>query len=319
MPPVSLNMPVEIACNSNPEPTELMHTKIETITPEKATEYLGKNTHNRKLRQKHVEALANEMRNGNWVVTHQGIAFSDKGELIDGQHRMAACILCKKTIEVLVSRHVAANGHPFCAQDVIDRGSIRSIGDQLQLSQGLKNAFVATSSARWIISVFLNHATSTPSLGNIQQVLEMYEEDIQVTYRHLTPTSIFRKAWIIGSIALARHVHAEEVDEMSRKLGNGIDLRGGDPILALRNWLIDIGGSNRGNDRAAKEMVLNALHHSLTGNQIKKVFIGVKGLDYFTSRQEKEIKKIRSLFGYKQDLKVSSVMKKNSKKNLSQA
>jgi hypothetical protein len=294
-----------------------MHTRIETITPEKAQEYLGKNTHNRKLRQKHVESLANEIRNGNWVVTHQGIAFSDTGELIDGQHRLAACILAKKEIEIMVSRHVSANGKPFTAQDIIDRGSIRSVGDQLALTKGLANANMATAACRWIITMALNHWGQTASIGNIQTLLELYGEQIQAVHSRICHTNIFRKSWIVGSLAFAARVHPDEVYEMARKLGDGDDMKTGDPILTLRNWLIDIGGSIRNKDRVSKEQFFNAIYHSLTGGTIKKVYVGAKGFDYFTSRQEKEIRKIRAMFGIQKDFAVTSVLKKNAKKNLS--
>lgn len=293
-----------------------MHTKIETITPEKAREYLGRNTHNRKLRQLHVESLANEMRNGNWVVTHQGIAFSETGELIDGQHRLAACVLANKDIEILVSRHVTSNGKPFCAQDIIDRGSLRTVGDQLSLTHGLQNANVATAACRWIISILMHHTRPVMSLGNAQTMLGLYGDHIAAVYARVSHTHLFRKAWIVGTLAFAARVHPDEVYEMAAKLGDGDDLKSGDPILTLRNWLIDSGGVVRKDEKSCKEQIFNAIYHSLTGGTLKRVYIGAKGFDYFVSRQEKEVKKIRAMFGVQKEFQVVSKLKRNAKKNL---
>jgi hypothetical protein len=42
------------------------------------------------------------MLNGNWVLTHQGIAISKSGKLIDGQHRLAAVVKANVPVEMMV-------------------------------------------------------------------------------------------------------------------------------------------------------------------------------------------------------------------------
>lgn len=56
-----------------------------------------------------------------WPITHQGIAFDEFGQLIDGQHRLHAIVKSKKTIPCLVS-----TGIQFEAVSVIDRGLKRN-------------------------------------------------------------------------------------------------------------------------------------------------------------------------------------------------
>lgn len=70
-----------------------MKTELVSVTPSLAREWLKKNTKNRPIRPSHVETLRQALVRGEQVTTHQGIAFDTEGELIDGQHRLAAISL----------------------------------------------------------------------------------------------------------------------------------------------------------------------------------------------------------------------------------
>ncbi|HEV8193129.1 MAG TPA: hypothetical protein VGP82_16835, partial [Ktedonobacterales bacterium] len=65
-------------------------SEVRKITPALARELLKRNTNNRALRPAHVDMLRGTMQRGEWQVTHQGLAFADDGELLDGQHRLEA-------------------------------------------------------------------------------------------------------------------------------------------------------------------------------------------------------------------------------------
>jgi len=86
--------------------TKDLTVEIEMISPKLAEEYLLKNTSNRKLRLGTVETYARDMAEGRWEVTHQGIAFNKEGELIDGQHRLSAIVLSKRSQKMVVTRNV---------------------------------------------------------------------------------------------------------------------------------------------------------------------------------------------------------------------
>ena len=69
-----------------------MNGQVKTITPNVAELMLRTNENNRPLSQRKVREYAHDMRNGNWTLTHQGILVGRGGKLIDGQHRLRACI-----------------------------------------------------------------------------------------------------------------------------------------------------------------------------------------------------------------------------------
>lgn len=83
-----------------------MRTTVETITPEMAKEYLTHNTANRTLRSKVLAYMVRDMKNGKWKLTHQGIAFDNKGNLVDGQHRLTAIAMAGVPIQMMVTRDV---------------------------------------------------------------------------------------------------------------------------------------------------------------------------------------------------------------------
>lgn len=108
-----------------------MRIEIRTITPELAEEWCRQRAPNRKLRLSLVSTYAQDMTEGRWRETHQGIAFDESGRLIDGQHRLAAIIKSGVTVTMPVAWAVAENAMPD-----IDRHARRSIADCVSISTG---------------------------------------------------------------------------------------------------------------------------------------------------------------------------------------
>lgn len=80
-----------------------IRSEVVCITPEIAKAYLETNQGNRKIRLSQVSFLATSMTRGDWVLTHQGIAISKDGILIDGQHRLLAVIKANMAIPMMVT------------------------------------------------------------------------------------------------------------------------------------------------------------------------------------------------------------------------
>lgn len=79
-------------------------SEVVTITPAVAKMCLERNPANRRLNASMVEHYAKMMLSGEWLLTHQGIAFDDCGNLLDGQHRLSAIILADIPVKMQVSR-----------------------------------------------------------------------------------------------------------------------------------------------------------------------------------------------------------------------
>src|SRR5690349_13435109 len=100
--------------------------KIETITPEIAKKYLDQNRDNRPLHRQKVSDYAREMVNQKWLLTGDTIKFDTTGRLLDGQHRLAACVQSGTTFSCLVVRNLETE--TFTALDI---GLRRTQGDVL--------------------------------------------------------------------------------------------------------------------------------------------------------------------------------------------
>lgn len=113
-----------------------MKTQIVEVTPKVAREWLKQNTHNRPLRPSHVETLRASFERGEYVMTHQGIAFDDDGVLVDGQHRLTAITLLPDgaSFQMLVTRGLDRSA-VFPVVDAIQ--AKRSTADVLAIDAGL--------------------------------------------------------------------------------------------------------------------------------------------------------------------------------------
>ena len=101
---------------------------VETVTPELAAEWLEANPRNRKINQRHVSALAVEIRAGRWLVTGEAIKLTADGQLLDGQHRLWAVLEAGMPIRTMVVRGIQSE-----AQLVMDTGAARKPGQGLGL------------------------------------------------------------------------------------------------------------------------------------------------------------------------------------------
>lgn len=99
-----------------------MEVKITTITPDMAKEWLANHNHNNRIISKQrVKEYADDIKSGKWNLTGQAITFGQDGELLDGQHRLAAIILADCDLQMLVCTD-APNA-------IYDRGRPRTILD----------------------------------------------------------------------------------------------------------------------------------------------------------------------------------------------
>ncbi len=109
---------------------------VAEITPELAKEILETSNHgNRPLKKAHIKMLASSLKNNEWMLNGESIAFSESGRLLDGQHRLHACINSGKPFKTIVIKGI----NDEAAFGTIDIGKPRSVTDLMDL-QGLPKA-----------------------------------------------------------------------------------------------------------------------------------------------------------------------------------
>jgi hypothetical protein len=143
------------------------------ITPEIAAAWLDTNTLNRKLRMSVVDKYARDMMAGVWKLTYDAIRFDDNGVLLDGQHRLAACVKAGVAFESLV-----VYGIPADARSAVDIGRSRTTADILAF-EGHGNATTLAAMARWLVAI--KAGSSTVSNGKMPVTVA---DIIEVVDRH---------------------------------------------------------------------------------------------------------------------------------------
>lgn len=187
-------------------------TTVETITPETAKKYLELNTVNRNVRPRAVDALARDIVNGDFVLTHQGIAFDEAGNLVDGQHRLMACVKAGIPIEVMVSRNV-----PRVNAAHVDLGNKRITTDVFALTGEFSDnpAFRnkhTTSTVKRLVYFGYNANLSTTA-DEIRALIYAFENELEFLYK----ASISRKRTApatVNSAALAALICKEEPEDI---------------------------------------------------------------------------------------------------------
>jgi hypothetical protein len=102
------------------------------ITPECAARALASNHGNRRLKKAQVSYLSQMIQNGEWRPDHPcQIVFSSSGRLIDGQHRLNACIVAGQPIVVRV-----VCGADESLKRYLGGGVPRNTSDQLTIEDG---------------------------------------------------------------------------------------------------------------------------------------------------------------------------------------
>src|SRR3954454_22072526 len=126
----------------------LVRSRGQKISPQRAAEMLAANTSNRPLSKATVRSFAEAMRRGDWLVSHQGIAFDTGGGLVDGQHRLGAVVEADLPVELSVFTDVEPDTF-----DVLDTGKRRNAADVLAI-EGEKSTTLLAAMVR---TVWLYH------------------------------------------------------------------------------------------------------------------------------------------------------------------
>lgn len=210
-----------------------------TITPARATEMLKFNTNNRSVKNALVERLARDMENGQWVCTGQPIIFSDT-RLLDGQHRLLACISAKADFHTHVTFGIDDKSFAY-----IDAGAIRSPGDVFRM-HGVKNGKNMAAATKIV------HAYKEGQLSALKKVRlllnheELYQKYLQ--FPGLEDGSKYGSMWqteklctsnaVTAAFYICQEINRRDAEFFFNKVGDSVGFDGkNDPGLILQKFL----------------------------------------------------------------------------------
>lgn len=180
--------------------------ELAVITPEQARTMLSKNSaKNRSIRKSWVNTLAYALETGNWTIPGNidAIVFDDKGELINGQHRLSAIVQAGIPAPLYITFGVESDAYKY-----MDNGAKRVLADAITSENAKRVASIATvtnaienGSAPIASALNLNMGGHARKSASIKMNLEYVEKNIDVLERCVKVAEKMRKATGGGSLA----------------------------------------------------------------------------------------------------------------------
>lgn len=234
--------------------------RVEIITPDIAKEMLGANTNNRNVSRQQVELFARTMAQQDWKMNGEAIKFSNTGRLLDGQHRLLACVGSGVPFRTLVIR-----GLPEDTQETMDAGKTRTMANVLEL-QGRSNTKQLATIAR---SIYLSEqlgieaACTNSAAPTRSELLRFIEGTPQLEDTLRQASTFYTKSNHLMSVSMAallcwtfNEIDADACETFLDLLATGANLNEGNPILVLRNTLFDITKRGAHSDRISRRRIV---------------------------------------------------------------
>lgn len=213
----------------------MIKTYWETITPERAASLLQLNIKNRRVRKGWVDTLAKTMAEGGWKEDGNTIKFNST-HLLDGQHRLLACVQSGCSFRTLVVEGVEDE-----AMSSIDYIKPRNASDFLHFNEEKNTSLIASSLNllnRYLTSRLRRVVVYTPE--NIWDLLQEHPEIRKgVEYASRVKSKLLVPSVVSTSYFLITQKNPVEGVEFMDKLIHGTNLDERSPIYTLRERLMN--------------------------------------------------------------------------------
>jgi hypothetical protein len=213
-----------------------IYTETITVTPKLAEQWLNGNTHNRALRDPHVDFLASEITGGRWKENGETIKFSPTKQLIDGQHRLFAVIEAGKSIRALVAWNVSPDSF-----HTIDVGVVRTAGDTLGVD-GEEHGPAMAAALMALDDILVRNGSKpngrTPN-ARIRQLLEE-NADIREAVADVKQTKLGKvlpNGPAAALLCLFKRKDSVLAGVFAQAVATGVGLAADDPFYQLREML----------------------------------------------------------------------------------
>ena len=258
-----------------------LDTKVRTITPEQAQRWITRHEtlakrdpakRNRRLKKSLIYRYAADMAADRWHLNGETLKIGSDGRIIDGQHRLAACVKSDHSFRTLVVENVDDESFK-----TIDVGKVRTAGDLLYIDGHHSGALLGAALVnmwRWDLGEGRSFQgwEKSPTKPEIFEVLEKYpklEEGINRYHALRAFMSPGLGAALVYILTERDHTMAELFFE---SLVTGLNLKATDPVYALRERLIKDRQQNpRPPASLTAEMVLRAWHATKKGEQLTRM------------------------------------------------
>jgi hypothetical protein len=246
------------------------------ITPALAAKWLETVSNNRSVSETTVAKYTSDMKADRWWLTGQPIIFDVNGRLIDGQHRLWAIVTAQASVRMMV-----VEGADPEAIHAIDTGRVRGVGTVLGLL-GVTNAN-RTAAVATMVATVIAPTQKGMSVGEVQKVMNDHRGIAWIMGQpEASSTKTFAIAPVLGAFALAWEHDKEFAARAWEQFRTGADLSKGDPLLTMRNVLLNHDScSGSAQRRSLIRKMLSALAYKMQGRPMLKSQDGIEGVKVF--------------------------------------
>jgi hypothetical protein len=242
-----------------------MKLTVETITPMLARHLLSCSAGNRGIKQAKIASYARDMAAGNWKLNGETIILNDDGVLIDGHHRLKACIQSEVAFQSIVVKGCAAG-----SEKTIDMGASRTLGDVLSF-QGEKNGNALVAAINAAASIRNGRPrSSNMSSAELLDFLSQHPVSRELSADSTRKTLPRVGALVCGIGIVAHHLgQQDQYADFIAVLQTGIPAYAGCPAHALRDRVLrDAAHRNKMPLQEAHKLTLTAWNKFLDRQQV---------------------------------------------------
>jgi len=211
-------------------------SEIVTLTPEIAEILLANNPDNRLIKSRQLDTFAADIEDGKWDLNGETIIVSKDGSLNDGQHRCLAVVKANKPIRTAIMFGVNRE-----SRYTLDMGSVRLTADFLKM-EGAHNVNHAAAIAKNLNLHRRGFSAWNAGSNIVSKVMvrqEFWNNEKEIMFALSACDGKFSKRIGLSALSTAYVLIARrnpaECAVFFQRLADGVGLRRGDQILALRN------------------------------------------------------------------------------------
>lgn len=210
---------------------------VAMISPQDAERMLEKNTHNRKITPSRVESLAQSIERGEFTLTGEPIIFGRDGTLLDGQHRLHACVMADTAIITAIIYGV--DPAAFAAMGFV---KARTASEVLGID-GKDNSAVLAGATRAMVLFESGVRSINRSLSNVEIVTVVQRTPELVMAANIVSSDrefriMSKVSGLAAGFAMILRANSTLAHKFINELRTGANLPEGRATLTLRNRLI---------------------------------------------------------------------------------
>lgn len=210
------------------------------ITPTMAKQWLEASTvlKNRDWHPSNRKAFAQAMLRGKFMLNGEPIVFNSTGNILDGHHRLQACVDADVSFESLVVRGISD-----AAKSTFDTGANRNIADDLTISSPAHR--ILNRRVQSVLALVLRYCMHNlpPYFKTVPAKREILDNNPAIveaaakvnTNKAIVSETILGALYYLGGLS-----HPNEIDRFIVELINGENLKEGQPAYCLRDYLIQM-------------------------------------------------------------------------------